>query len=254
MYYVTISGSFRKFAEIIVDYIESFEQNGFIVLSPKITKIINPKDSFIRFASDKSKPIKTIENIHLKSIDQSDLLFIVNPGGYIGNSTLMEIGYAIAKNKIIVSTNKISDLLLSQYIETLPISIESPPIVIGIKNKLNKLNITNKLDDVYTISAIQKYMRKKVIERGFENETEKDTLLLMVEEIGELAEIIRKYSGIKVDIKRISEVKIKNIEDELADIFIYLIILANKYGIDLNIAFKHKEIKNNSRTWIKFNS
>lgn len=35
-----------------------------------------------------------LDKIHLKKIDMSDAIFVINKGGYIGNSTKSEIAYA----------------------------------------------------------------------------------------------------------------------------------------------------------------
>lgn len=36
---------------------------------------------------------------HNARIDKSNVLFVFNVGGYVGNSVTLEIGYALAKNK-----------------------------------------------------------------------------------------------------------------------------------------------------------
>ena len=40
---------------------------------------------------------------HFNRIDKSDIVFIVNPNGYIGPSTTLEVGYAVAQHKYIVA-------------------------------------------------------------------------------------------------------------------------------------------------------
>jgi len=53
------------------------------------------------------------------------------------------------------------------------------------------------------------------------------TMLWLVEEVGELAEAIRRDDG-------------ENIREELADCFAWVGALANLYGIDLEAAFLEK--------------
>ena len=43
--------------------------------------------------------------LHLRKIDLADRVLIVNPGGYIGDSTRREIAYAEAAGKPITFTN-----------------------------------------------------------------------------------------------------------------------------------------------------
>lgn len=45
----------------------------------------------------------------LKKIDRSDVVYIVNPEGYIGKSVSVDIGYAYAKNKSIYALHTIDD-------------------------------------------------------------------------------------------------------------------------------------------------
>ncbi len=96
-----------------------------------------------------------------------------------------------------------------------------------------------------TLSDLQEYYKQKAKERGFDNETAQDTLLLITEEVGELARAIRKHMSIKTDDKG----KIYTIEEELADIFIYLMHLSNILGLNLEEAFWKKEEENNKRAW-----
>lgn len=92
---------------------------------------------------------------------------------------------------------------------------------------------------------LQNYYKEKAKKRGFADETAQDTLLLMTEELGELARAIRKKIGIKIDDKT----KVYEIREELADMFIYILHLSNILGIDLEEAFWKKEDENNSRKW-----
>ncbi len=42
-----------------------------------------------------------LDDMHLRKIDLADEIFVVNPGGYIGESTKREIDYAAKTGKII---------------------------------------------------------------------------------------------------------------------------------------------------------
>ncbi|KKN00010.1 hypothetical protein LCGC14_1142100 [marine sediment metagenome] len=244
MYSVTISGSLRKFLDRIRVYIRDFEKNSIKVLSPKISEIQTNKDGFIYFKNDKKKPIDLIEKTHLLNISYSDFLFVVNPNGYIGTSTLIEIGYALALNKKIFSSDLPSDMLLRQFVisgKTIPQIIELLPL--KRHKKLSELSPN--------LNKIQKYIRMKVIEREFDDESENDLFILLLEEIGELATIIRVYSGLKTKETTIQNQKLLNVEEEIADIFIYILIFANKFGINLFKSFISKERKNEDQKWDK---
>ena len=66
-----------------------------------------------------------------------------------------------------------------------------------------------------------------------------------LQEIGELFKAIRKQEGVKVDLNS----KFGSIDEELADILIYVCAIANRYGIDLETAFREKEKINHQRVW-----
>lgn len=96
-----------------------------------------------------------------------------------------------------------------------------------------------------TIADYQEYVRKMVLERGFEKETASEVFMLLVEEVGELAKSMRKQIGVKVD----SKSSIGDVEDEIGDVFFLLVDLYNRLNINLEKAFLDKEAKNQKRLW-----
>jgi len=117
----TISGSFRKFYKEICKVRKIFEEYDIEVLSPEISKIVNPEANFPLLETDsKNSTKKEIEDKHLKAIGKSDFLYVVCPGGYIGNSVRFEIGYAHGKGVFIYSSHLPKDALLRKYLEIVP--------------------------------------------------------------------------------------------------------------------------------------
>lgn len=100
------------------------------------------------------------------------------------------------------------------------------------------------LRDEPTLQDIQNYVRDLKKERGFKNTVQEECLLLG-EEIGELFKAIRKFNGMRVDAKS----KVGVIDEELADILIYVCAIANQLDIDLETAFRAKEEINKQRSW-----
>lgn len=78
---------------------------------------------------------------------------------------------------------------------------------------------------------------------GWNNESARDTMLLLIEEVGELARAIRKHEGLK----RTSRYNVE-VEDELADVMIYLIHLSNILKVDLGESVTKKIVKNQNKT------
>jgi len=110
-----------------------------------------------------------------------------------------------------------------------------------VKSKLN-------LKKNPTLKDFQKYVAEMIVERGFDNETMPEVFMLLLEECGEFARSARKaqmhhikaYKGKKHD----SEVSL-----EAADVFLYLLNLCNRLGVDLEKAFRDKEEINKKRIW-----
>lgn len=103
------------------------------------------------------------------------------------------------------------------------------------------------LNENARLKDFQIYVSELERERGFFEQTAKDKCLLLGEEIGELFKAIRKSEGIAID----PASKINNIEDEIADIFIYLCSIANRFDINIEQAFLKKEEINKQRKWVK---
>lgn len=99
-----------------------------------------------------------------------------------------------------------------------------------------------------TLENFQKYVSQMETERDFAQQTTIDKCLLLGEEVGELFKAVRQSEGLAMD----ANSNLTEIADELADIFIYLCAIANRKGIDLELAFRQKEEKNKKRIWKTF--
>jgi len=117
--YVTISGSFRKHLDYILDVKKKAEAMEAKVLSPRFTKPKNPGEEFVVFSGEEGLSPLELERHHLKSIEKSDALLVCNPNGYVGASALIEIGYAQALGKKVVFLEKPEEFML----DTLPAQI-----------------------------------------------------------------------------------------------------------------------------------
>lgn len=116
----------------------------------------------------------------------------------------------------------------------------------------NQRELFENLKQSSTLSDIQTYIKKVLQLRGFEGQTAKDKILLLVEEVGELAKAVRKNSsGASVDLQKIKNYD--SVESEIADVLIVLISVANILNIDVFKSLKEKEQININRKW-KINS
>ena len=109
-----------------------------------------------------------------------------------------------------------------------------------LKEQLSKLNENTTLKD------LQKYVNDMIEIRGFSKETPQDVMLLLTEEVGELAKEIRKSRKYYLDTNKNNKL---DVEGEIADVFIYILSMCRVMNVNLLEAFKNKEEKNCKREW-----
>lgn len=96
-----------------------------------------------------------------------------------------------------------------------------------------------------TLEDFQKYVKELEAERGFSDQNVIEKCLLLGEEVGELFKAVRKSEKLSID----KNSSFGKVSDELADIIIYVLSIANRFDINLEDAFRKKEEINKSRTW-----
>ena len=88
---ITLCGSI-KFKDEFMRVQEKLTLDGNIVLTPNFFNNIKKED-----IDEKTK--KMLDEMHKQKIDLSDEIYVINVGGYIGESTKNEIEYAKARGK-----------------------------------------------------------------------------------------------------------------------------------------------------------
>lgn len=96
-----------------------------------------------------------------------------------------------------------------------------------------------------TLADFQMYVERMTTERQFTN-TNAEVFMLFLEEAGEMAKAARKREkAMRTD----AQSKVFDLELETADVFLFLLDICNRYGIDLEEAFRKKEEINKTRQW-----
>ncbi|MDP3888789.1 MAG: hypothetical protein Q8Q24_01975 [bacterium] len=110
---ITISSSL-KHKEIIKGVIATLEKVGVTALFP------NPDSGGVAKEDVDLELMKRLEADHFEEIDNGEALYIICPEGKVGTLVAVEIGYAKAKNKPIIFSERPVDLglqaLASGYI------------------------------------------------------------------------------------------------------------------------------------------
>jgi NTP pyrophosphatase (non-canonical NTP hydrolase) len=234
---VVVSGSFNKFLAEVRKTVRVLRKNGFEVLAPRSLHKVGSKKDFVLLAQDRGSPGQ-IERNHLQAILASDVLYVVNPGGYIGHSVAMEIGYATCAGVPVYSNHIPEEHIFSFFVRHEP----------SIRNLRARLRSeTTSRAWTANLPLLQGHVRAIAQEHGFDKESPRDGALLLMEEVGELAKAIRNHIGLKVGHKE--ALRRRSISDELADCMIYLLHIANITGTAMEIALREKEAKNARKKW-----
>ena len=95
-----------------------------------------------------------------------------------------------------------------------------------------------------TLKDFQNYVAEIETERNHDHEAIAKKFLMLMEEVGELVVANRKKPKI---IKPDHNPKFASIDEELADILTYICSIANRFGVNLEAAFRNKEEINQRR-------
>ncbi|MFZ5828048.1 MAG: MazG nucleotide pyrophosphohydrolase domain-containing protein [Bacillota bacterium] len=237
---IAILGSFRKHWAGIAATAATFRSLGCEVLSPA-GEPVNPNEEFVRLDTDGAATEREIVFGVLAAVDRADAVYFYNPDGYLGASAAVEMGYCLAVGKRFYTLAEPADEGHRAY-ATGPVA--TPEEVVA---DLRAMRFEERLSERASLPALQRYIDEMMQHRGFAGAANLQLMLLMVEEVGELARALRKPVGLKTDPER--EAGRGPVQEELADVLIYLLALANGTGTDLAAALKQKEAQNGRRVW-----
>src|SRR5260370_13417892 len=174
---------------------------------------------------------ESIEARHLRAIQRSEFMWLHAPNGYVGPTAALEVGFANAAGVPVFAKELPSDAVLRSFVRL----VSSPTEL--IRNQLPHLAPPKP-----ALAAFQEYYRRAAVQRGYSKEGPKECLLLMVEEVGELARALRK----RLNLARHSANQSSE-SHELADVFLYVVHMANVLDLDLASIVQDKEFLNLKR-------
>ncbi|MCU1336358.1 MAG: MazG domain protein [Bryobacterales bacterium] len=172
-----------------------------------------------------------IELKHLDAIQKAAFVWLHAPDGYVGLSAALEVGFAHAQGVPVFCRTPLTDVTLKSFVR------ETNSVAAVVSSaKEHKLPVPTP-----NLSTFQRYYKRVASQRGYERETAQNCLLLMVEEVGELARAIRK----REKLVRHGPARGNSGESqELADVFLYIVHMANILDLDLGSAVRDKELMN----------
>lgn len=223
---IVISGSFRKDLAGLSREFDELRDLGFQILSPTNTTAVSEEDGFVFMKGEETSAPESIELRHLDAIRRAAFVWLHAPDGYVGPSAALEVGFARAFGIPVYSRTIPAEKVLQNLVSM----VSSPSdLMAGLRR--------HPVPPLPAVQPFQNYYAHAAVRRGYQKESPQDTLLLMLEEFGEFARAIRKRKKLRRD----SKGAIAQEEHELADIFIYVVHMANVLGIDLADAVFKKE-------------
>ena len=227
---VVLCGTYRKDPEGLRKTFDELRDSGFSILSPTNVYIESEEEGFVYMQGETSQSPEQLENKHLDAIQQADFVWFFAPGGYVGPTGALEVGFARANGIPVYTDTSLEDSVVKNFVKV----VESPTIV---RESFETHKI---LPPPPAVRSFQNYYRRAAQQRGYSTENSKDCLLLMMEEVGELARALRKRAHL---VRHGGE--ITNQEAlELADVFIYVVHMANILKLDLSTIVQEKELIN----------
>ena len=237
---VVVSGSYKRALSTLArDYAE-LTTLGCSILSPSDVDFAKTIDGFAYTRSDIGLSPRQIESQHLQAIARADFVWLHAPEGYVGLSGALEIGFAQASGIPVFSRTVPTDVTVKEFVRY----EESPRAAVlavfpSAGHALTPATFA-------ALDRMQAYYAEMAIRRGYDRESLRDVLLLMTEELGELARAVRKT----IHLPRHGVPISKSVSDELADVFLYVLHLANVADIALSNAVHDKEVENARRSGV----
>ena len=104
---ITLSSSSR-YEELIRKAISDMNDLGIVGLYPNLDLGIAKLDVDVDL-------LKHLQADHFAAVDKSEALYVICPDGYVGLMVSVEIGYAVAKGKPVIFSQKPEDLSLQAF-------------------------------------------------------------------------------------------------------------------------------------------
>lgn len=226
-----LCGSYRRDRAGLKQAYEDLLAADCVIVSPASLAFVDDVNGFVMTREELGERPAAVEARHIEAIRAADFVWLHLPNGYIGPSAALEVGIAHTLSVPIYAVHAPQDVALSQFVT-----------VVGTPAEAVELARASIRTPAGPLRDLQDYYGRMATLRGFNDESPQDTMLLLTEEVGELARAIRK----RVQLPRADQ----SPEDpgaELADVQLYVLHLANVIGVDLAQAVVAKELVNHAR-------
>jgi NTP pyrophosphatase (non-canonical NTP hydrolase) len=229
---VVVCGSFRRNVDELKADLAELMLHGCRILSPKDAEFVAEVDGFVFAEHELGRRPADIERDHVDAIRSCDFVWLHSPDGYVGPSAAFELGVAATAGIPVFGRLVPEDVALREWIV-----VADSPSAAAESQRARSLQEAGA-----PLTVLQRYYSRAAQARGWDQEGPADSMLLLTEEVGELARAVRKHVGLGRD-----GASPGGVDEELADVQLYVVHLANILGVDLSTAVTAKERENLQR-------
>jgi NTP pyrophosphatase (non-canonical NTP hydrolase) len=220
-----VCGSFRRDPAALEREFHQLQEAGCTVLSPLDLDFVSEVEGFVYGQTDLGRSSAEIEQAHLRAMQAADFVWLHCPGGYVGTSAAMELGFVQALGLRVFAAEPPENVAMRDLVQV----CDSPAAAA-------ELSRTRADAPSRALVSLQGYYARVAHERGWEGETPATTVGLLRGEVDELESALGDAAGADEDPAL-----------ELADVLLYVVHLANILGLDLGRAVRDKERINSER-------
>jgi NTP pyrophosphatase (non-canonical NTP hydrolase) len=230
---VVVTGSYKRDSDGLSATIDRLRTAGCEVLSPTDTHFVTDVEGFVLAEHERHESPHVVEERHIEAMLAADFIWLHVPDGYVGLSGAFEIGTARAAGVPIYASRKVEDRGLRDYVNY----VEDPT------DAVTAVSEGRSSQPGAGVSALQSYYARIAARRGWATESISDSIGLLAGELDELRVAVSELASAPTVMRDPSGA----VGEELADIQLYLVHIANVIGTDLASAVTEKERKNRQR-------
>jgi NTP pyrophosphatase (non-canonical NTP hydrolase) len=232
---VVVCGTFHRAEDTLRRDFTALTEAGCNVLSPVTVDFVDEVDGFVLAAHEVDREPQEVERGHLRALQQADFVWLHAPLGYVGASATAELGIARFLEIPIFGRHPPADTTLRELFEV--------EVVGDVAEAIARASAYGTHTPSSPLDVLQHYYERVAAGRGYAGESAQDTMLMLTEEVGELARAVRRRVGLQRDGGYAHE----DAAAELADLQLYVLHLANVLEVDLADAVRDKERVNARR-------
>jgi hypothetical protein len=171
-----LCGSYQRGIPSLVRAYEKLSAAGMRVLSPSGLDFVAQVDGFVLNQDEVEIPPETIEMLPLNCIRAADLVWLHAPDGHVGLNGALEIGFASAARVPVFAEEMPSDIALRSLVTISPLDQVIAATSTGERSNPGA-----------SLLPLQEHYSAVARGRACEHKSPQDVMLLITEEIGDLA-------------------------------------------------------------------